>query len=299
LALLLLNNFPFLAGFVLFLSFMTKGPVGLFVLVYPAIHGFLNGKGLIEILRAYLYLLLGFSIPLFFLLAFEDFRIYLWRFLEGQIFAGVMGKTEIAPTRFYLILRLAIETLPLTLLLILRLSFLQVVVFTEGFWLSLALAISSSLPFVLSLKQMTFYMVPSLPFFSIALSELGQFWKIEEKLEKSKHLLPLIFALLFLNFFLAFTSKNRILSKNAFYRDLALNPPPIGRMHMEVGVCPERLYSDWETVAIAQRYLRWSFHLNWLKYTLVDLKNCKDIPKNCTKVYPSNPEGFALFVCKP
>ncbi len=289
---------PFLAGFFMFLSFMTKGPVGLFVILYPIFYGLLNERKVEEILRVYFFLLLGFLLPFLFLLSFGDFRVYLWEFLNGQIFAGIMGKRELAPTRFYILIRLALEISPLILLLILRLSFMRSVTLTKGFWLSLSLAISSSLPFVISLKQMPFYIVPSLPFFALALSELGGFWEIEKKLEEFKHFLIIIFFLLLLNILLALTSKGRILSKNPFYIDFVLNPPPIEKVHRKVGVCPDGLYSDWETVAIAQRYLKLSFELGWKEYTLVDLKNCKTIRHNCTKIHPKDPKRFALFFCK-
>jgi|GEM_PF-1266535 len=303
-SLLILNHsfkgpiFPFLGGFFLFLSFMTKGPVGLFVTVYPAVYGFLHKVEIKKILKAYIFLILGFFLPLLFLLSFEDFRIYLWKFLDGQVFAGIVGKREITPSRFYILARLAIEISPLIFLLILRLSFMRSVMLTNGFWLSLVLAISSSFPFVISLKQMPFYIVPSLPFFALAFSELGGFWEIEERLEKFKYFPAIIFTLLILNLLLIFASKNRILSRNPFYIDFALNPPKIEKVHRKVGVCPDFLYSDWETVAIAQRYLKLSFVPGWMEYTVVDIKNCKIIPQNCVKIHPKNPKRFALFFCR-
>ncbi len=286
-------------GFFIFCSFMTKGPVGLFVLVYPFLYGFIYDKRFHKVFNVYTLVILGFLIPFLALLMFKDFRVLLEHYFKGQIIAGVVGKRERAPERWYIILRLIRELMPILVLLILRLYKSNNVVLSRNFWLYIILALSSSFPFLISIKQIPFYIVPSLPFFALAFSELMKLDGFEKLFDKMKprYKFALILTLTLLNILLAYNSYGKIRSKNPFYTDLVINPPSVEKIHRKVGICPDNLFSDWETVAIAQRYLKWTFVFGWQKYTLVDIERCKSIPANCKKIHPKNPRRFSLYKC--
>ncbi len=285
-------------GFFIFCSFMTKGPVGLFVLVYPFLYGFIYDKRFERVFKVYTLLILGFLIPFLGLLMFKDFRVLLEYYFKEQIIAGVVGNRERAPERWYIILRLTRELIPILALLILRLYKLNNVVLSRNFWLYTVLALSSSLPFLVSIKQMPFYIVPSLPFFALAFSELLALDGLEKSFDKikSRYKFALILTLTLINLLLAYNSMGKVRSKNPFYTDLVINPP-VEKIHLKVGICPDKLFSDWETVAIAQRYLKWTFVFGWQKYNLVDIEGCKYIPPNCKKIHPKSPKKFSLYEC--
>jgi len=46
-----------------------------------------------------------------------------------------------------------------------------------------------------------------------------------------------------------------------------------------------------------KRYLKWAFVFGWKEYTLVDVKRCERIPKECIRIHPENPRKFALYKC--
>ncbi|MEO0195733.1 MAG: hypothetical protein ABIL88_05730 [candidate division WOR-3 bacterium] len=140
---------------------------------------------------------------------------------------------------------------------------------------------------------MPFYIVPSLPFFALAFSELLALDGLEKSFDKikSRYKFALILTLTLINLLLAYNSMGKVRSKNPFYTDLVINPP-VEKIHLKVGICPDKLFSDWETVAIAQRYLKWTFVFGWQKYNLVDIEGCKYIPPNCKKYIPKALKSF-------
>jgi len=171
------SNWPLLlAGFFIFLAFLTKGVTALFPLSFPFFYR-LSQKQFKSGFKDYFILLSSLALlsaALFILqpISAESIRHY----FEIQ----VMGSLENPPadaSRFYIINRFFQE-----IAVILGISFLIIVVYrwrqgsipkpgiSPYFWPLLLCALSGILPIMLSLKQSTFYIIPTFPLICLGFS---------------------------------------------------------------------------------------------------------------------------------
>ncbi len=291
--------FSIFAGFFIFCGFMTKGPVGLFPIIYPLIYSLLYREQIRKTASSYLGLFIGFILPFMILWRFNEFQELFKAYINHQIIAGISGKLDKAPTRSYIVIA-TLEELSSFLIMLLVYSFLRNdISITRASVLYLTLGIFSSFPFVISAKQSRFYIVPSLPFYALFFSEIMGLNYVESMFNRLKcsFKVALIGILMGMTLLLTFLFKGKVFSNNPFYYDFVINPPHMERKHRTVGICPDDLYSQWETVAIAQRYLKWAFVFGWKEYTLVDVKRCEKVHKGCILIHPQNPRRFALYKC--
>jgi 4-amino-4-deoxy-L-arabinose transferase-like glycosyltransferase len=156
-------------------AFLSKGPVGIFPIVVPLLFKvILKSKTKFY----WLYLLL-FTTANFagLLLVFPDAKSNVGNYLDVQILPAIIGHAEITSRyRLEIFFKLILE---LSILIILvafffirqylrhnKTSFFS----NKNAILNLAIGISASIPLVVSLKQRSFYLVPSFPFFVLAAS---------------------------------------------------------------------------------------------------------------------------------
>jgi len=182
------------AAFCLVCAFLTKGFVGLFPLAFLGIYWLVFRSDSIFKTSFQTGVLIIFSASLFGLLfllepaAFESLKNY----LEVQVLASLQGERKLyffRDSRFYILGQMGLVILPMLLFLFLNMGMVK-------FWLKksikiasflksregklalvfLLVALSASLPIMLSPRQALPYLLPSVPFFSLAFGIVGGFY---------------------------------------------------------------------------------------------------------------------------
>ncbi len=166
--------FGMLGGLFTALAFMTKGPVGLFPAAVPLIVWIVR-RDRVGILPA----VLGFLWPAIFLLigrwAVPGMADNLTAYFDTQLIPALQGQREITTQSHFHLLKRLLAELSLPILLVIAtaiLGFRRTTSFrgSTGTWVFLLIALSASLPLLITLKQRSFYLVPSLPYFVLAVS---------------------------------------------------------------------------------------------------------------------------------
>jgi 4-amino-4-deoxy-L-arabinose transferase-like glycosyltransferase len=169
----------FVGGVLIVLAFLSKGPVGLFPILVPLLYAIVykSNKNALKY-SAYL-ILFTISISYIFSIAFPELKQNIVLYFEQQLIPALSNKREITTNnRFTIILNLILElSLPIALL----------VYFTIREWIKtrkpdflkdkkalifLLIAITASIPLIISLKQRKFYLIPSIPFYVLTISIL-------------------------------------------------------------------------------------------------------------------------------
>ncbi|TLU98236.1 ArnT family glycosyltransferase [Dyadobacter luticola] len=166
-----------LAGTMVLLAILTKGPVGLFPLAFPVIYMVVFGKRFYGIgVKGLLTTLASFGLLLTLLLMYEPALFFLKNYFQGQVMLAIMQKRERVAkdwtAHFYLLKILFVNIIPHLL-------------FVAGFYffrfyskrsapvsnhamqvrmLVLLTALSGILPMMVSVKQADYYLMPALPF---------------------------------------------------------------------------------------------------------------------------------------
>lgn len=182
--------YSILAGVLLSLSLLTKGPPTLFIIVLPLLIYIFNpehypSRGL----RVILLYIVGFSLTLilFNSLSHGDFRGFSMAYIRNQLVPSMGGKLEVSPNRFLVLKVIFQQLLPVLIVTGISTALKQYDRKAAGNrWLYILLIIGSSgsLPFLLFSKQMSWYIMPSIPFFILTCSILTKplAKKIEHKI---------------------------------------------------------------------------------------------------------------------
>jgi 4-amino-4-deoxy-L-arabinose transferase-like glycosyltransferase len=157
----------------IFLAFLSKGPVGLFPLATPLIysisyHNKINSKSLLYFFIQIFILVLSFGI--LFLLSAESVQS-LSSYFKIQIFPALEFELNGLESRFYIVFELLLElALPIIIITIILIKtrqldrFKKILMKKEAIF-SLLTGLSASIPILLSGKQARLYFIPSIPFF--------------------------------------------------------------------------------------------------------------------------------------
>ncbi len=169
----------FLGSSLIVLAFLSKGFVGIFPIIVPIIYAIVYKNDKITILYfGYSIFLITASIIVS-LYVFPELNKNLIHYFNQQLFPALNNQREITTNnRFSILLNLISELLlPIIILLLFAIkdwkkqkinSLIQYKV--ALFWF--LIAISASIPLVLTLKQRTFYTLPSIPFYILSISTL-------------------------------------------------------------------------------------------------------------------------------
>ncbi len=173
----------FISGFLVFLAFLCKGAVALFPFVFFVLHLIVFKGNLKESIIKTLILVTSFMLCFFITLQFENSRNFFVAYIDNQIVKSILGfRTEnMRESRFYILISI-FRSIPISLglsILFLVLAFFK----NKKKWVFskqknklsvfyFLIALSASLPIMVSLKQAGYYLTPSLPLFSIAMALL-------------------------------------------------------------------------------------------------------------------------------
>jgi hypothetical protein len=166
-----------LSGIMLVFACMTKGPVGIFPLAFPAIYSLVYGKIFFKpALSGTLILLAGFLSLMLLILQYPPAHYFLSHYFEGQVMAALLKKREKVANdwtaHFYLVKLLFTNIVPhlVVLLGLLGANFYgklkpRISSQTKNVcFLTFLLTISVVFPMLASVKQGDYYLMPALPF---------------------------------------------------------------------------------------------------------------------------------------
>lgn len=169
------NSFLYLslAGFMLFLGFMSKGLVALFPLLFGFwLWVFKRNTNFQRFLTDFIILLSAILLPFLFMYMFVPQGIeYIAEYFNKQII-GSIENSQTVNNRFFILGRMIMELLPVGIIVVL------ISLFTRKckpknhninwFLIFVFLGLSGVLPIIVSMKQRGFYILATFPFFSIA-----------------------------------------------------------------------------------------------------------------------------------
>jgi 4-amino-4-deoxy-L-arabinose transferase-like glycosyltransferase len=166
------------AGLLIFIGLMSKGPVALFPLAVPFLFWLVyKSNRFSKIIFDTILLIAVTGIPLVVMLfisdaALESFQAY----LDQQLIRSLSGN-RLVVSRFSILSMLITQLLPWILALTaaaiplyLKRHSISFSSFYREALLFLLIGFSASLPMMVSPKQMEFYLLPSMPFFSVAIA---------------------------------------------------------------------------------------------------------------------------------
>lgn len=166
-----------IAGFFLFLAFLTKGFTGLYLLCFPFFYWlfFKNGNAKTMFINT-LFMLIGLIVPLIILLLCSEVAcLYFSEYLDNQV-ARSINHVQTVDNRFFIILRFIKEILiSLTISVVIfmmsknKTTKLKNNKYFKWFLLLLSITLSGILPIMISMKQSGFYILTVFPIYSIAL----------------------------------------------------------------------------------------------------------------------------------
>lgn len=287
------------AGALTAAAFFTKGPVGLFVLAAPFFHYCFIDRNARKAARVTFGMIGGGLLfaAILFLPQWETAVAAIQAYGNQQVVKSLRGMRELSPSRFYLLKRLFSESLsPLLIAAALSLRAGALPKNPRAHYF-LALGLAGSLPLLISPKQMGWYLVPSLPFFALAIAELfkNTSYFLEEKL--SPRIQVSVASLLCLVTLIGLATGPKGLGRDPemysdlVHQDLALPPRSL------VEICPADLMSHWSLIAVLQRFRRVSLTTEKSEYRLHPVgANCP-LPDNCRPLQSHPPRAYALFHC--
>jgi 4-amino-4-deoxy-L-arabinose transferase-like glycosyltransferase len=278
--------FIFWGGLFIVLAFLSKGFVGIFPLIVPLIFGMVFNQSKKSL--SYFLFIIIFTVFTMFLLVKLSPEIVenITKYFEQQLFPALNNKREITTSnRFKIVFDLILD---LSIILI----FVFYFVFSEwkskskelffgnkNFLFFILVAISASIPIIISLKQRKFYLIPSIPFYALAFSFLV-YQSTKERLDRipagalkwfNRFSCAILGAILFFSTFRA----GKYSRDEAILKDIYMisNYIPQGTV---IGTTKE-LWSDWTLVAYLSRVGYISLDCdNEHEYLLID-KNRGDI----------------------
>ena len=240
-----------LAAFMMELAFMVKGFAGLFPIFFPILYWLMvrRERVLFPIYTTGVILMVWMAT--FFLAIIFSPEVYnhLYNYLHHQMIGGVLHVQTVA-SRFYILYVLLVQgIIPLVILAVMcviriknrpfyrfmlykryekKLTAVQIERAKLG-WFFLAVGLSGILPIMLGLKQQEFYIVPTLPFFAIAMAcllyELLEDW-LEHMNKTAERVLTGLAALLFgSGLLLNLNSIHRVNSNQELLGDMRLILP--------------------------------------------------------------------------
>lgn len=159
----------------IFLAVLTKGPIGFFpFFTFAAFYLSYPGIQFRRVIFSTIFSIFSVAFLIIALILFDqNSLIFLREYVNVQILSSLFDDDQFTTSnRFYIIIELLEELLIPTLLIILVCSFRKFKMYRSQFIFFLLMGISASFPFIISLKQREFYLVPSIPFFILAIASI-------------------------------------------------------------------------------------------------------------------------------
>lgn len=304
------NAFLLLGGFSIFLSVMTKGPVGLYPLAFSGIYLlFYKRVKWTDTVFSTILLVTAFSVPLLLLFLYEPARFFFSKYFEGQVVNALLQKREKVSeepgAHLYLLKELFRSVWPhlaatIGLFLIARFTGIKTYLSQNTARIALVclmVATSGIVPMLVSVKQYHHYLLPAMPFvallFAVLVSEIVEaLYGFNLSLSKIATVVAAICCWVITFQKLEYHEQN-VISNNT--RQLMKHIPQSATL----GVC-SNLLNNPDIYAYSQRYHQMSLcsRADTTTYTLVDA-NCVDAYKKIGHELVSLEGNYFLLIKKP
>ena len=249
--------------FFIFLGFLTKGPVALFLWIVPMAYHFKDFQKQFKLILFETIFTIFFSFVFFFILILllPDSKSFFQSYFDLQIKGSLATQGDII-SRFYLLKIFLEESIILHILSIFlyffaRFKRIPLDFFNQHSFFILQLFLSSSLPFLVSTKQLGHYLIPA--FFLYALYWMLVFKNVTEYLfvefKKSKVEILLKGILLF-TFIISLVLSNSFYGRYSRHEKLFSDLDQIAKKtgaHKELWI-DNQLYTDWKIHGYLYRY---------------------------------------------
>lgn len=262
----------FTAAIFIFLASLTKGPVGLFPLAIPAIHWLAFRKtGLGKAILSNIFLFVFVTVFYIILWQFPAPKNYIATYLDFQLFSAVAGEREKVDSSlghftllYYLLTELAIPAIFCVLIVtasrLLKIKTAITIPERRKAFFFLLVGLSASLPIMISIKQRTFYIVPAIPYYAIALalmtypflSGLIKRYAMPLKATRGLYLLLLLIAVASVPYL--WRGIGKIGRDHDIVHDIKLIDDVVPARDT-VGVCPDMIH-DYLLRAYGERYMQ-------------------------------------------
>lgn len=303
--------FAFTSGLCILSAVLVKGPVGLFSITIPII-GFLTIKE-IKLKRAGIITVIiagTLVVGSLLVITSREASEFLNRYLETQVFASLSGSRKNVESHLD---SLKVINREIVVPFIIAILF-SIVFFIKDrakiklkinrmFLFFLLIALSGSLPVMISTKQMSWYLIPSFPFYTLAIAYLFENYstRLQNNVannRKATIVMLVLSAVIFLASIIIMFSEKNVLRKNKeFHNDFSVQKINLEE-RQTFSVYPKDLTKDWGLVANIQRFYKASLSDSiGFKYLLArrDSSNSEIIISNYHRIHPSNPMSFVLF----
>jgi 4-amino-4-deoxy-L-arabinose transferase-like glycosyltransferase len=299
------------SGLFILCAVMVKGPVGLFPIAIPII-GFLTLKE-IKLKRAgivTLITMIAFMMAALMIFTNKEASEFLNRYLETQVFASLSGSRKNVESHLDSLKVIGREiVVPFIIAVLFSIVFIikdkaKVKLKADRMFLFfLLIALSGSLPVMLSTKLMSWYLFPSFPFYTLAVAYLFENYstRLQNNVANNRRatiVMLILSAVIFLSsIVIMFTEKNVLRKNKEFHNDFSVQKITLEE-RQTFSVYPKDLTEDWGLVANIQRFYKASLSDSaGFKYLLSrkDSPNSEIIISNYHKIHPPSPMSFVLF----
>ena len=302
--------FSLLAGILIYLGFIAKGPVALFAFVVPAAAWLtLNSKLSKAAISTVLSLVAFITIFVATLYLFPDSMDF-WRgFWNNQVVASLKSERSPGDTHWYLVERWGAEmAVPILVagffMVLARVSFRRIR-FNRQTLFFLLIGLASSLPFLLSTRQHNRYIFQSYPFYVLALAFMTD--GIADKMEgllKNKRSLQVGVAVTAAVFFTAafgsmLYKKDENKKRKPFYRDIYLQNIALPE-RITISACPGAMIHDDWLFADMMRFYRISLTPEMgNEYLLIAKDSGCEVPDGYQKIHRQPTIKYILYQKSP
>ena len=302
--------FSLLAGILIYLGFIAKGPVALFAFVVPAAAWLtLNSKLSKAAISTVLSLVAFITIFVATLYLFPDSMDF-WRgFWNNQVVASLKSERSPGDTHWYLVERWGAEmAVPILVagffMVLARVSFRRIR-FNRQTLFFLLIGLASSLPFLLSTRQHNRYILQSYPFYVLALAFMTD--GIADKMEallKNKRPLQIGVAVTAAVFFTAafgsmLYKKDENKKRKPFYRDIYLQNIALPE-RITISACPGAMIHDDWLFADMMRFYRISLTPEMgNEYLLIAKDSGCEVPDGYQKIHRQPTIKYILYQKSP
>jgi len=300
-----------LSGLSIFCSILIKGPVTLFPLAVPLIAMMHDAEKTIKISITAIILLMTLMVSFGLMLATNTASVHFFkRYVSQQVLASITGKPETSASRFDVLTVVSRESLvPLLVGGTLAATIYRLrqptisSIHCRLFLYYLGIALTGSLPILVSMKQRRWYAFPSFPFYAMAIAVIFndsalalERWVYRNK-NIGKNIIISSFIILCIALSAMFAEKNTPRRDKDFYADFSEQNRPVGEGKV-ISVYPIQLATNWTLVANMQRKFRVSLSEHLGKeylLTTTDYIDSEYISSHYKRIPPFNTKKYAFF----
>lgn len=305
--------FSAISGISVVLAFLSKGVFGLYPIVFPLFYYVcfkVSKKNFILLNGIHFFV---FFLSFLFLYLNESSNVFFKNYFQMQVINSVMGYREIDHPYFqfsyFMIENISVLFFISMVIYFLSFHYCRKICFNKKTTLFLLMGLSASLPMFFSPKNRGWYMIISIPYYTLFFVHVfkNQFVYIYDLVSNQKQLyralLVVCVFLLALTGFLSFRDYHFIYKNSEYHNDFTRYVFPMKNIGMSYDPKNIEEWEKWNLVAnLARDY---SIHLTTEQneryhiYLLNNNNRSYPIPRACKPFFPKKPSHFLVYDCNP